>query len=107
MGALTPARGELWWYERPDAKRRPILILARQVASERLHDLIAVPATSTVRGIETEVRLDVEDGVRRPCALTLDNTFLARKALLTERITSLGAEKMAEVCRALNAATAC
>ncbi len=43
----------------------------------------------------------------QPCVLVLDNTFSARKAQLTERITTLGPPKMDEVCRALNRATGC
>ncbi len=100
-------RGEVWWYERPDDKRRPVLILTRSEAIDKLVELLAVPATSTVRGIATEVPLDEDDGMRGPCALSLDNTFLAQKALLTERITELDAAKMDEVCRALDAATGC
>jgi mRNA-degrading endonuclease toxin of MazEF toxin-antitoxin module len=29
-------RGEIWWYEPPDAKRRPVLILTRAAAIDRL-----------------------------------------------------------------------
>jgi mRNA-degrading endonuclease toxin of MazEF toxin-antitoxin module len=41
------------------------------------------------------------------CVLALDNTFSAEKAFLTERITTLGPEKMAAVCSALATATTC
>lgn len=58
-------RGEVWWHEPPDAKRRPALILS------------------------------------------LDNTFLAEKAVLTGRITELSGARMSEVCQALDAATGC
>ncbi len=101
MGELTPSRGEVWWYERPDAKRRPVLILTRNEAISKLNDVIAVPATGTVRGIAAEVPLEIDDGMRRPCALSLDNTFLARKALLVEKITTLDSERLAAVCAAL------
>jgi mRNA interferase MazF len=100
-------RGEVWWHEPPDAKRRPVLILSRDEAIERLHDVLAVPATSTVRGIETEVQLGESDGMLAVCALSLDNTFLIEKALLTGRITELSAARMSEVCRALDVATGC
>ena len=72
-----------------------------------LNQVIGVPATIAVRGIPTEVPLDEDDGMPRPCVLSLDNATLVRRALLTERITRLGAEKMNEVCRALGHATAC
>lgn len=100
-------RGEVWWYERPDEKRRPALILTRDESIEHRHSVIAAPATSTVRGWDTEVALDKDDGMPQPCVLVLDNTFAARKALLTNRITKLGPEKMNRICRALNAAVNC
>jgi mRNA-degrading endonuclease toxin of MazEF toxin-antitoxin module len=27
-------RGEVWWYERPDRKRRPVLVLTRTEATD-------------------------------------------------------------------------
>jgi mRNA interferase MazF len=100
-------RGEVWWYEYPEDKPRPALILSHDQAIARHHSVIAAPATSTVRGWDTEVALDKDDGMPQPCVLVLDNTFAARKALLTKRITKLGPEKMDQVCRALNTAVGC
>jgi mRNA interferase MazF len=100
-------RGEIWWYERPDEKPRPVLVLTRDESINRQHDVIAAPITSVVRGWDTEVPLDQDDGMPRSCVLSVGNTLLAPKALLTKRITKLGPEKMVEVCRALNAATNC
>ncbi len=107
MAALTPSRGEVWWYERPDQKSRPVLVITRNEAIGHLHEVLVVPTTSTVRGIATEVSLDRDDGMPGACALSLDNTFLARKALLTERITTLGPDKLHRVCAALGVAVAC
>jgi len=102
-----PSRGEVWWYERSEQKPRPVLVITRNEAIDKLYEILVVPATRTVRGIATEVAIDREDGMPNACALSLDNTFLARKALLTERITELGPERMHEVCHALSAATDC
>lgn len=104
---MSPARGEVWLYERPDRKPRPVLILTRPEAIDALSRILAVPATRSIRDIPTHVRLDESDGMREPCALALDNTFPPRKAMLTRRIAKLGPEKMDEVCRALRIATAC
>ena len=41
------------------------------------------------------------------CVLAVANTLSADKVFLTERITTLGAEKMSEVCRTLNTVTGC
>ena len=101
------ARGEVWWYERPNHGRRPYVILTRDEAIPVLNQVLAVPATTVVRGIPTEVWLDEDDGMPRPCVATADNTVLIRPALCTERITRLSPVKMAQVCEALRRATAC
>lgn len=107
MATLSPSRGEVWWYERPEEKRRPVLIITRDEAIDKLNEVLVVPATSTVRGIPTEVSVDRSDGMPGACALSLDNTFLARKALLTERIATLGPDKLHLICTALSVAVAC
>jgi mRNA-degrading endonuclease toxin of MazEF toxin-antitoxin module len=100
-------RGEIWWYEHPDAGRRPFLILTRAEACTVLTQVMAVPATTVIRGIPTEVVLEVEDGMPRRCALSFDNVTLVRPALCTERITTLDHERMQASCVALGHATAC
>ena len=100
-------RGEIWWYEHPEAGRRPFLILTRTEAVPVLNQVLAVPATATVRGIPTEVPLDESDGMPTSCVLALDNVSLIRPALCTQRISQLGAERLQEVCEALRVATAC
>lgn len=104
---MSPTRGEVWLYERPDRKSRPVLVLTRPEAIDTLSRILVVPATRNVRDIPTHVRLDESDGMREPCALTLDNTFAPRKALLTRCIAKLSPEKMDEVCQALHKATSC
>jgi len=100
-------RGEVWWFEHPEAGRRPACILTRQAAIPVLRTLLVVPATRTVRGIRTEVELGPGDGMPAECALSFDNLITAPKALLTDRITRLGPTKLAEVCAALGVATGC
>jgi mRNA interferase MazF len=100
-------RGEVWWHEPPEQKRRPVLILTRNEAIAQLYKLIAAPATGTVRGIDSEVPVGPDEGMPRESAISLDNTTLVNKALLTERITTLGVEKMSDICRALDYATSC
>ncbi len=97
----------MWWYEHPDAGRRPYLILTRSEACAVLTQVIAVPATTVIRGIPTEVLLDADDGMPRRCVLSLDNVTTIRPALCTERITILDATTMDAVCAALGQAIAC
>ncbi|MGH9067865.1 MAG: type II toxin-antitoxin system PemK/MazF family toxin [Acidimicrobiales bacterium] len=100
-------RGEIWWAESPSEKRRPYLVLTRQSAIPVLRTVLAVPVTRTVRQIPTEVALDADDGMPRPCALSFDNLVSMPKSLLVERISRLGPDRMHEVCRALGTATGC
>jgi len=100
-------RGEVWWHEAPDENRRPYLVLTRSEGIPVLNQLLAVPATRTVRGIPTEVPLGLRDGMPAACVLTLDNVRVVRKSMLVERITALSDERLAEVCAALGFATAC
>ncbi|MBA2384087.1 MAG: type II toxin-antitoxin system PemK/MazF family toxin [Actinobacteria bacterium] len=100
-------RGEIWWAEDPEAGRRPFLVLTRDAAIPVLRRVVAVPATRTIRQIPTEVVLDESDGMPQPCALSFDNVTTVPKSLLTERICSLDAERLAAACRALATATAC
>jgi mRNA interferase MazF len=101
------SRGEVWWVTSTAGGRRPHLVLTRDGAIGVLHAVIAVPATTTVRAIPTEVRLDEADGMPRACALSLDNLVTVPTARLASRITTLGSERMREVCRALSIATGC
>ena len=107
VNAPAPRRGEVWWYEHPDAGRRPFVVLTRSEAAEVLHQVMAAPATRTVRAIPTEVPLDERDGMPTDCVVNLDNVTLVRTALLTERITTLDPSRIAACCTALAIATDC
>ncbi len=85
-------RGELWWYELPDTGHRPGCIVTRQAAIGVLNAVLLAPATRTVRGIPTEVRLGPEDGMPTECALSLDNLLPVPKTLLTAHHPSRGSQ---------------
>ena len=101
------ARSEVWWCEDPRAGRRPFLILTRDEVIPLLNQLLAVPATRTIRGIPTEVALGRDDGMPDDCVLSLDNVTLVRPALCTTLITRLDESTMERVCAALGRATGC
>jgi mRNA-degrading endonuclease toxin of MazEF toxin-antitoxin module len=98
-------RGEVWLYEPPSDKRRSVLILTRDEHIERQFDVLAVPATGTARGWDTEIELGPRDGMPVDCVLAVHNTLLAQKAFLTKYITVLDSVRMSEVCRMLAYAT--
>jgi len=58
-------RGEIWMYTfgAPD-KRRPVIVLSRQILLEVLQTATVVPITTTLHGSPTEVELGVEDGLK-------------------------------------------
>lgn len=105
--AVSPHRGEIWWADVPGDKRRPVLILTRERFIDRLDNVLVAPVTTRIRAIPTEVPLGVEDGLPRPCAANFDNLFTLAKGRLTDPIARLGADRLAEVCRAYRFAADC
>ena len=95
-------RGEIRWYTfaLPD-KRRPVLLLSRDSVLPSLNEVIVVPATRTIRGIDTEVVLTEDDGMPAACALNFDHVSLARKERLGATLATLKEGRWAEVEQAL------
>jgi mRNA-degrading endonuclease toxin of MazEF toxin-antitoxin module len=100
-------RGEVRWAEHPDWPRRPALVLTGNEAIDHLNEVFVVLATTNVRGLPTEVELGPADGMPRPCVLNADHVASLPKGYLGDLITTLSAERLAEVCRALDHATGC
>ena len=80
-------RGEVWWVERPEGKRRPFLILTRDRALAVVNEVIAVPATRVPRGLAIEVPLGPEDGMRRSacCRSTISTSSPASTSASASR----------------------
>jgi mRNA interferase MazF len=100
-------RGEVWWLEEPQSKRRPAVVLTRQVILDRLSQVTVAAVTTNARDLPTEVALTVEQGMPRPCVVSLDNLHTIFRGFLTERVTILDEATMAQVCQALRVAVAC
>jgi len=100
-------RGGVFWLEMEKVGRHPVCILTRNEGIPVLDNIVVATVSKHIYGASTEVLLGVEDGMSRECAIGLDNLRTVPKALLTEEITVLGAEKIHEVCRALALATDC
>ena len=100
-------RGEVRWAEHPDWPRRPVLVLTRDEAIDRLTEIFVVLATTNIRGLPTEVELGPDDGMPRACVLNADHTATLGKGCLGELITTLSPGRLAEVCAALDRATGC
>lgn len=87
--------------------RRPVLVISRDAVLPALRRPLVAPLTTRVRNVPTEVALDVDDGLPRPCVVSLDNVQPLAAATLVERITQLGAVRLAAVCKAMAVATEC
>ncbi|HZJ52132.1 MAG TPA: type II toxin-antitoxin system PemK/MazF family toxin [Actinomycetota bacterium] len=103
----SPRRAEVWWGELPEVGRRPFLVMTRNAAIPVLNAVLAAPVSRTVRGIPTEVRLGLEDGMPVECAASLDTLRVVSKAHLVERACVLSPGRMAEACSALRTAVDC
>ena|ERR1700749_3726002 len=95
-------RGEIRWYTfAPPNKRRPVLLLSRSHSLAVLNELIVVPATRTIRGIETELVLTPADGLSVACALNFDHIALAQRARIGAVASILSDDRWPEAERAL------
>ena len=95
-------RGEVWWAELPSPiGRRPVLLLSRDAAYSVRTSVTVTVITRTIRNIPVEVLLGQEDGMPIECVVNLDNILTMPKSRLTERITTLSAEKMTAVVKAI------
>jgi mRNA interferase MazF len=90
-------RGEIRWYtlRLPD-KRRPVLSLTRNDVIDRLNEIVAIPATRTIRGLTTEVVLTVDDGMPAACALNFDHVSLAQRSRIGPVLCYLSEARWAE-----------
>jgi mRNA interferase MazF len=102
---IAKAQGQVWWANLPEPLGwRPVLILTRNDALPKLHYASVAPLTRTIRGIDSEVILETEDGVPSRCAITLDNIATIEQDLLMRHVATLSAERMNEVWEALHEA---
>jgi len=106
--AANLSRGDIRLYQfaSPD-KERPVLILTRDSAIRHLATVTVAPITSTIRGVPSEVILDIDDGVKNRCAVNLHNSVTVAQSRLGRRIGSLSAQRMSEVCAALGFSLGC
>jgi mRNA interferase MazF len=91
----------------PLDKQRPVLILTRDSAIGHLSTVTVAPISSTLRSVPSEVILDVEDGMKSPCAVDLHNAVTVSQERLGKRVCSLNANRISEVCAALRFSLGC
>ena len=101
-GPSSVQRGEIRWYTfaSPD-KKQPVLLLTRDIVINSLNEIIVVPITRTIRGLDTEVVLTIDDGMPVACALNFDHIALAQRSKIGALITTLPEKIWPDVERAL------
>ncbi len=98
----------MWWCELPEIGRRPVVVLSRDAAIPRLRRTLIAPCTTTLRGLASEVVLEPgDDPIPRRSGINLDSVESVSVAVLVERLGKLSAERMREVCAALDVAVDC
>jgi mRNA interferase MazF len=65
------------------------------------------PITSTIRGVPSEVILDIDDGMKGRCAVNLHNAVTVAQSRLGRRVGSLSAARMQQVCAAVGFSLGC
>ncbi|HVT60675.1 MAG TPA: type II toxin-antitoxin system PemK/MazF family toxin [Thermoanaerobaculia bacterium] len=101
-------RGEIWLYTLGSAdKRRPVLILSRQMAIGLLRTVLVAPITSAAHGAPSEVQVGTEEGLKHESVVNLDQVQTVSQEKLHHFVGTVGPGKMTAVCRALLVATAC
>lgn len=105
---IAVRRGEIWWWESPHAGKRPVVVLSRDAALERLNTAIVGPCTTTIRNLPSEVVLEPgDDPVPLLSAVNLDSVENTPQSLLVQRLGRLSDERMGQICEALRTAVEC
>ena len=90
----------------PD-KQRPVVVLTRDSAVSHLATVTVAPISSTIRDVPSEVILDIDDGMKKRCAVNLHIAVTVSQDRIGPRVTRLSAGRMHEVCAALRFALGC
>jgi mRNA interferase MazF len=106
--AREVARGDIWLYRvAPPDKRRPVVVLSRDAALRVLRTAIVAPITTTIRGLRSEVRVGIAEGLKTESAINLDHLYTVGKEDLRRWLGQLSPDRMNEMCRAAQVALGC
>jgi mRNA interferase MazF len=102
-------RGELYRVTRPtknDPKKfRVFAIVGRQEVTESNYStVICAPVYSNCLGIETEVEIGIDEGLKHHSCIRCDELFSLHKSVLTNFVGTLSEEKLKELNEALKIA---
>lgn len=104
-------RGELYRVYKPnsrDPKRfRVFVIISRQeVIDSNFSTVICVPIYTNCTGIETQVNVGIDEGLKHESCIFCDEIVSFQKSMLTDFVGSLSDVKLKELSKALKVAIA-
>ena len=102
-------RGDLYLLRRPGAgdpkKQRVMIVVSRQaLVDSRFPTVVCAPVFTRGHGLETEVSVGPEDGLKRQSWIGCDGLVSIPKTRLTDYIGSLSPEKLSRLSQALKIA---
>jgi mRNA interferase MazF len=105
-GRLTRGEVRLCEFASPD-KRRPVVVLTNDHVLPHLSTVTVAPITSSIRGVPSEVMLDVGDGMKDACAVNLHNAVTVSQKRMGRLVATLSPARMEQVCHALRFSLGC
>ena len=102
-------RGELYRVYKPhsrDPKRYRVFVVAsrQEVLDSKFSTVICVPIYTNCTGLETQVDVGIEEGLKHDSCIFCDEIVSFPKSMLTDFIGSLSEEKLQELNEALKIA---
>jgi mRNA interferase MazF len=99
-------RGELYLVRKPGSqdprRQRVFVIVSRQaLIDSRFSSLICAPVYSQLYGLSTELRVGIEEGLKKESSVHCDELVSLPKSVLTHYVGSLGAATLRQLDRAL------
>lgn len=85
-------------------KARPVLILTRELVRPHLETVTVAPITTTIRGLSTEVHVDMANGLAGPSVVSCDNVTTIPTSALRSQIGVLLDRQEAYLGDAISAA---
>jgi mRNA-degrading endonuclease toxin of MazEF toxin-antitoxin module len=95
-----PKRGEIYWG--PGKKKvRPFLVVSNNLGNQYSSDVVVIPGTTRNTDTVYPIEVLVKKGFSKPTKFQADSIFTIEKKELGDKITSLSADIMKEINRAL------
>ena len=82
-------------------KARPVVVLTREPVRAAMRRVTVAPITSTAKGLSTEVRLGVANGLDQDCVVSCDNIITIDKAALGPHVGFLFERQEPELAAAI------